>query len=154
MKIYNPTLTFRQRGVAAVEFGLLIGLLVILVFGITEYGRAIYQYNTMAKGVRNAVRYLTAYAPGNSTASSAAKCLAVFGNTACSGNTLVPNLSISQVSIQDASNAASHALQSIPGGGVANLVTVTVSGYQFTSLMTLVAPSFAFNTISATMVQP
>ena len=127
----------RQRGVAAVEFGILIIPLTLMLFGLTEYGRAIYQYNTLVKATRDATRYLSTVAPGNGL--TQARCLARHGNTACSGPVLVPGLEEGEavVDICDASVpacAATHAL--VPtGSGAVNLVTVTISGFEFKSLI-------------------
>ena len=87
MNAYN-----HQKGVAAVELALLLIPLTTLVFGITEFGRAIYQYNTIAKGTRDAARYLTQTTPGNGASRAAARCLVVFGNRACSGAPLVTGM--------------------------------------------------------------
>ena len=50
----------KQNGVALVEFALVLPLLLILTFITTEFGRALYQYNTIAKSLRDASRYLSA----------------------------------------------------------------------------------------------
>lgn len=150
----------RQRGVAAIEFGLLLVPLVMLAFGITEFGRAMYQYNTIAKGTRDAARYMSVQTPGNADAMSAARCLVVYGTTTCSGAPLVTKLSTDNVTIKDSStDPATHALQqvSIGGGlptGVANLVTVEVSGFTFESLVSFVVPNIPFATIGTTMFGP
>ena len=47
----------KQKGVAAVELALIIGPMLIAFFGITEIGRALYQYNALVKSARAAVRY-------------------------------------------------------------------------------------------------
>jgi hypothetical protein len=123
----------RQRGVAAVEFGILIIPLTLMLFGLTEYGRAIYQYNTLVKATRDAARYLSTVAPGSGLV--VAECLVRYGNTACSGPLLAPNLTAGMVEICDATNCAgTHAL--VPtGSGAVNLVTVTISGFEFRSLI-------------------
>jgi Flp pilus assembly protein TadG len=146
--------------VAAVELGILIVPLVLLAFGITEFGRAIYQYNTIAKGVRDGVRYLTQYAPGDATRIASATNLAVCGTTAtCSDKTrLVAGLEPGMVSVCDRTNCAgTHNLQGITyGGGTfgqTNLVTMTVSGFEFVSLVPFVMPSITFGPIHATMEQ-
>ena len=84
-----------QRGVAAVELGLVFIPLALLAFGITEFGRAVHQYNALDKATRDATRYLSAQGAGDPTDISNAKCLAVYGNKACTGSALVPNLIIS-----------------------------------------------------------
>ena len=150
-----------QKGVAAVELALLLIPLITLAFGISEFGRAIYQYNAIAKGTRDAVRYLSTQTPGDSAARAAARCLVVFGIRPCPDEDplprpLVSGMDISLVTVRDSSShPTTHSRQPISGGtGVANLVSVEVSGYKFSSLVTYVVPNLAFNTISATMFGP
>jgi Flp pilus assembly protein TadG len=127
-----------QRGVAAIELAILIVPLLLMLFGVTEYGRAIYQYNTLAKSVRDATRYLSTVDAGDkpdivnggSSVYANAKCLAVHGNYNCSGNPLVPGLTTAMVSICDASNCPDHNGQGA-GSVTVNLVTVTIQGYVF-----------------------
>lgn len=117
----------RLRGVATVEFSILIVPLLLLLFGVTEYGRAIYQYNTLTKSVRNAARYLSTVQAGNGYA--AARCLAVYGTTNCSGAPLAPGLTTGMVTICDASIPSCQAthLSQQTGQGTVNLVTVTIN---------------------------
>ena len=143
----------QQRGLAAVELGLLLIPLVLLVFGVTECGRAVYQFNALAKATRDAARFLSAQTPGDATDLTTAQCLVVYGNKACAAPVLVPNLTMGMVSVCDrVSCAATHQNQPT-GSGVINLVTVTVSGYPFTSLVPVYVPSMAFGPISTTMRQ-
>ena len=72
--------TSRPRGVAAVEFALLLTPLILLVFGTTELGRAIYSYDTLDKTVRDAARHLSQHGPGDATAAAEARCLAAYGS--------------------------------------------------------------------------
>lgn len=44
-----------------VEFALILPILIVLVFGITELGRAIYQQNSLSKSVASGVRFLARY---------------------------------------------------------------------------------------------
>jgi hypothetical protein len=134
-----------QRGVATIEFALLVVPLLLMLFGVVEYGRAIYQYNTLAKSVRDATRFLTTVSPGDNpsilypgeTTYQVAKCLAVYGKAVCNPATdtpLAPGLSTGMVGICDAvSCSGTH--QNVPFqgavGGSANLVTVTISGFKF-----------------------
>jgi Flp pilus assembly protein TadG len=157
----HSTVRKTQSGVAAVELGLLLVVLIPLVFGISEYGRAMYQYNALGKAVRTGSRYLSQYAAGDNTAIGNARCLVAYGNTGCNGAPLVPGLDTSNMSskiiIKDSSNDSTMKKQPITANGVtvgvANLVRVTVSAYEFTSAVTLIAPSFTFNSISVTMTQ-
>lgn len=141
--------TRNQKGVAAVEFGILLVPLVILAFGITEFGRAMYQYNTLAKGTRDAARYLSMKSSDDKAAKSAAQCLVLYGKTACGGDPLISGFTdTTKVIIKNS------ALQEIPGGGLANLVTVEVVGFQFKTLVSFVVSDIAFGSIGTTMFGP
>lgn len=148
----RPARRAAQRGVAAIEFALLATLLLTLMLSAAEFGRALYQYNTVVKNTRSAVRYLSAFAPGDSTAGTAAANLVVYGSTTAGNTPLVPGLSTSLVSIQDATNASQNALVQT-GRGVIDVVTVTVSGLTFVPLASWVLPTFTYAPISATMRQ-
>ena len=162
MNMNTPRLLVWQRGVAALEFAIVaLFVMVPLAFGISELGRAIMQYNTLAKATRDAARYLTLFAPGTRTA--AARCLAVYGNVSvnaagaatCVGSPLLPGLSEANVSICEATTCPStHATIEVPGVGVVNLATVRIQNYAFTTLVPFVIPDITFEPISTTMRTP
>ena len=141
-----------QRGVAAVEFALLAILLVMLLLAASEFGRAMYQYNTVVKGARAAARYLSQFPPGDATTITAAQNMVVYGSSSVADSVLVPGLSTSLVSVCDASNCAANKRQTT-GQSYVNLVTVTITGLQFQSLAPWVLTNFTFAPISATMTQ-
>jgi Flp pilus assembly protein TadG len=158
-------LACRQNGAAAIEFAILLVPLLAIFTGITEFGRAMYYYETIAKGARDAVRLMSTQTPTDpdyDALRTSAICTAVFGNTACTGQALVPGLTTAMVSVCDAAACApTHAAVAM-GTGVANLVTVTVGGgnapYQFNSMAPFVPAqfgiaSFTFSPISVTMRQ-
>lgn len=144
----------KESGSVIVEMALLLPLLILLLFGVMELGRAIYQYNALAKAVRDSARYLSQFAPGNDATTLAARSMVVCGATDCSGKTpLVPGMSLSHVSVRDRiTDAGSHNLQST-GRGTLNLVRVEVSGFTFRSLATSFIPDVPFSPIQATMEQ-
>jgi Flp pilus assembly protein TadG len=148
-----------QSGVAAIELAILMIPLSLMAFGAAEFGRAIYQYNTLVKSTRDAVRYLSAQAPGDPADVTIAQCLAVYGTTDCTGTELVPGLTTAMVEVCTASLCpATHQAVST-GTGTINLVTVYIgktTPFQFKVLVPLVTEnmsSLSFNVISATMRQ-
>lgn len=148
--------TSRQQGVALIEFALTLGVLLTMVFGITEFGRAIYEYDTLAKAARDATRHLSTKAPGDAVAIADATCLAVYGNPSCSGTPLAPGLTTAMVSVCDAASCApTHQAQG--SAPVINLVTLTIGGpnqpYTFHSAVPFVVPDIPFGAISVTMKQ-
>ena len=147
----------RQKGTAIVEFALILPLLLMLTMITTEFGRAIYQYNTIVKSVRNATRYLSLQSPH--TKETEAKNLVVFGNILGDGPALVPGLTLDQV--------PTPTWQEFGSAPPINTVTIQV-GYgptgtaaQKYTFIPLVASVFGFNLgnvtyapISATMRAP
>lgn len=144
--------TRRQHGAALVEFALILPFLLLLAMITTEFGRAIYQYNTIVKSVRQAARYLSVQSPNTRVVEG--KNLVVYGNIAGTGSPLVTGLAVSQVSIPAWTLTGANPL--------INTVTVTVSGYKFHSLFVSVFgigfadsnSQIAFSNISATMRGP
>ena len=141
----------RQRGVAAVELGLLLIPLVTMIFGTTELGRAIYSYNSLDKTVRDAARHLSQHGPGDTTIADEARCLAVYGSTDCTGSPVAPGLTTAMVTICDASLCPGTHANQLTGSGSVNLVTAGIQNYPYNSVVTLVIPSMIFNNISVTM---
>ena len=135
----------RQVGAALVEFALILPLLLLLTFITTEFGRAMYQYNTLTKSVRDAVRYLSIQTPGTHTAE--ASNLIVYGNLAGTGTPLALGLSLA--------NVPTPTWQSSGSNPVIRTVTVQITGYTFNSFFPSVfGMSFGnipFTPISATM---
>jgi hypothetical protein len=135
----------RTKGTAAIELALMMPILLLLTLVTTEFGRAIIEYNTVVKSVRNATRYLAARTPNTKTPE--AKNLVVFGNTIGTGPALAPGLSLALV--------ANPVWQMLGSNPTTNMVTLTVQGYPFNSLFTSVfGVSFGnvtFGDISASM---
>jgi len=133
----------QQRGTATIEFALLGMVLVTLMLGASEFGRAMLQYNTLVKAVRSAARYASNYAD-SATVRTAAQNLVVYGKATAgaSGSEAVPGLKVANVSVTYATQDA-----------LSNKVAVTVSGLTFQPLASWLLPSFTFGTITAVMTQ-
>jgi hypothetical protein len=144
-----------QQGTALVELALITPLLLLLTFITTEFGRAMYEYNSVAKSTRDAVRYLSVQTPGTHVAE--ARNLMVYGNTAGTGSPLARGLSLSNVP-----SGSCCTWQSSGAGPIITTVTVRVSSYTFHSLFpSVIGVVFAnangnivFSEISATMRAP
>ena len=161
-----PLYRQHQRGTAAVEFAILLVPMLLLSFGVVEYGRAIYHYNTLVKSARSAVRMMSAYSPDNSDYgkhAEAARCIAVHGTANCSGPPLAPNLTVSQVKIcdrkswSDCNGASQSTYRNVPtGAGAINLVEVRISGYALPFIglpLVITSPTVTLGPIEAVMRQ-
>lgn len=155
---------YKQKGVAAVELALVMVPLLVLCFGLIEVGRALYYYNGLVKATRGAARYLTVKDLGSLTSATsygsgstnpdvkAAIALAWCGMTTCASDAtgLVPGLLASNVTVMTSNNvhATNDGSTSV---GVVSLVTVTISGVQFTSFLPYSIASFPFSPVKITM---
>lgn len=144
-----------MRGAVAVEFALLLIPMLMLALGAAEFGRALYQYNTLVKAARDSVRHLSHLNPagsGYSEAQTEAKCLAVHGNTDCTGQPLAPGLTTSMININPINTTTS-------AGTPITLVEVSITGYTFNFILDPRAllgggvGSITFGDIRATMRQ-
>jgi len=145
----------QQRGAALIELALIIPLLLLLTFITTEFGRAMYEYNSVVKATRDAVRYLSVQTPG--THITEARNLMVYGNTAGTGTPLARGLSLANVPA-----GSCCTWQSVGANPLINTVTVRISSYTFHSLFPSVMGvvfadangNIVFSDITATMRSP
>ncbi len=155
-----------QRGSAAVEFAILLLPMLLLSFGVVEYGRASYNYNTLVKSVRASARLLSLQSPDNEGYSELvedARCLAAHGNVDCSGPVLAPNLSASQVKVCDRKNwgeckgTSQASYRSVATGhGTIHLVAVRIDGYAFPFIglpLVITGPTITLGPIETVMRQ-
>jgi Flp pilus assembly protein TadG len=144
-----------RRGSIAVEFGLVTMFLVPMVIGVVEVGRALYAYDTLAKSVRSAARYLSVGTPSSAARQLEAICIVVTGTPgtsggACSGNAQLPGLTTGMVTILEPST--SNAVRSIAtGAGLVDAVTVSVSGYPLSQIASVLYGGLTLGDISVTV---
>ena len=116
----NHRPTRRQSGIAAVEFAILLFVLVPIIAGIIEFGRAFWYYDAALKGTRDAARYLstvTVAQLADGTAPTTARDIAVQASTAGG----VPGFTSADVTVTCDPTACGSAV--VPG----DVTRVTVS---------------------------
>lgn len=145
-----------QHGVALIELALAIPLMIMLSMIVIEFGRAMYEYNTVTKSVRDAVRYLTVQLPPAPTSCpSNATNLVQYGliSPKPADKPLAPGLASATITCNWQSSGT-YPL-------VSTTVTVTVRSYRFQSIVSNVFGlqlftngGITFGNISATMRMP
>lgn len=129
-KLYNLPQLRRasERGTQLAELSLILPILLLLIAGVTEFGRYFYTYTTLAKATRAGARYL-ASRPYNSTETTKAQNLVVCGSVeACgSGTAILGGLTTANVQV-----TASGSSSSLP-----NTVTVRIVSYNYSSIFDL-----------------
>ena len=135
----------KHKGTIAIEFALIMTFILVPLFlGTVELGRLLYQYNALAKSVRDSTKYLSTVAatvPNYANFVTEAKCLAVYGNIGCNGDPVASGLTTSDITINPP--------QTISG---IKVIMVSVDGYE-ASLITTFFDAFNFNNISVSMRQ-
>jgi Flp pilus assembly protein TadG len=117
----TSTLPSRSRGLAIVEFAIVLPICLILLIATAEFGRIFMQYDTLTKTVRDGARYVAGKALAGTTGvvsiSSAlqtqTKNVVVYGNALGAGAPVLPglnaaNITVSSVGFQNVSVSASY----------------------------------------------
>ena len=128
--------SFRQRssllaqtGQSLLEFAAVLPLLLLIAFGVTEFGRAYYQYNTLSKAIRDGARYMSSHTYGSAEITNA-KSMAVYGKTGSSGTAALPGLTTGLITV-----TPSGGTSPFDAGNPPDWITVQVNGYPFTALV-------------------
>ena len=137
---HSPALARRERGVATIEFAICAPVLLLLMLATAELGRAIFQYNTLAKGVRDGARYVATNSSVGSTrlvtitpARRNEACnLIRTGNIAGAGQTLLPGTTACDI---DATEG--------PGGFADGFISVSAT-YTYRPMLGATLPTFGF----------
>lgn len=120
---------------ALVELALVLPLLILLAVAVTELGRAFFYYNTLAKSLRDAVRYLAVLDPGVVTSDpaklTAARHMVVYGVPAPApgARPQLPGLSLAHVPLEQIQWRWSASTPAI------RTVSIRVTGYRFQPLI-------------------
>jgi Flp pilus assembly protein TadG len=115
----------RQKGAAVIEFAIVLPLLVLIVTGLIEYGRLMWNYNALAKATRDAARYLSTVEAKDWNAEATTANSMVMDAAASAG---VDTTGLTTNITCEKSDGGSIACTSIPTDGS---VTVAVN-YEFT----------------------
>jgi Flp pilus assembly protein TadG len=133
-------LALGSRGNAAIEFALLLPLLVLVMLASIEFTRAFYIHDIMTKAIRDGTRYLARVPdPTNATFQQCATNLALRGSAdSCSASStvplLIPNLDGADTAPGSVSWAATATTVTAPNGTTVHGTYVTgVLTYPFTS---------------------
>jgi Flp pilus assembly protein TadG len=99
-----------QRGVATIEFAIVTPVLLLLLFGVTEIGRALVRYNTLTKAVQDGARYAASQALLGTTGQvyvdaqlqAQVRNVVVYGNVAGNGTPVLAGFLPAQIDVIDA----------------------------------------------------
>lgn len=134
----------RQRGSAAVEFGIVLALLVTLLAGIFGFGRAFWYYDALTKATRDAARNMSVSAKASIASQGVPAAKQTVVNAATSAG--ISDLTTANVTVTclDASfNDSSCTDGTAPGGIRVEVVNYTQSVGQYLPFVIGAASSYA-----------
>jgi len=125
----------RQQGITTVEFSIVGGLLLVIIFGIVEFGRLIFTLNVLQESARRGAR-VAAVCRFRSDGPVKAALFAP-----------LPGLTTSNVDVQyfDEDGSPAGAAEDV------SFVRVSVSGYRFRIYLPLVDREFPLRTFTSTL---
>ena len=133
--VHRPHLT-DQRGQALVEMALVGLLFLIVFFGIIEFSRALFTYNTIVQSTRAAARWAVVNVQSDTDAANIArtKNIVVYSDPdVSSGSAILSGLTTSLVDVSVQTMEADS-----QGRAVSQKVSVRVSNFQFQFLLPIV----------------
>jgi Flp pilus assembly protein TadG len=132
-KLFQST----ERGTTLVEFAIAATVFLTAMFGVIEFGRALWVHNALSDAARRGARYATLHAQAEE---AQVRNVVVYGNPAGSGNPIVPNLKTGNVTVTYTDFALNH-----------GTVTVGVENYQFQFVVPIVGTTITMPKYTTTL---
>jgi Flp pilus assembly protein TadG len=136
----------RQSGLAAVEFAIVAALLLTLLLGVIEFGRALFIANALTESTRRGAR-MAAVCPVGDTRPAQ---VAIFAN-AGGASRIAPDLTTANVTVSYLSSSGT-----VIGNPAANFVSiryvrVQITGYTVRMMIPFIMPSINMPAFTATL---
>jgi Flp pilus assembly protein TadG len=126
-----------ERGATLVEFSLAVTVLLTSMFAVVEFGRALWTHNALTDAARRGARYATVHTPAEV---AMVKNVVVYGDEAGGSQTVVPNLTPDQVTVNYTDIGVNK-----------GTVSVSITGYQFQFIVPLIGTTITMPNYSTTL---
>ncbi|HEY0685462.1 MAG TPA: TadE/TadG family type IV pilus assembly protein [Steroidobacter sp.] len=136
----------RQRGVTCVEFSIVATVLFMVLFGVIEFGRALFVANALSESTRRGAR-VAAVCPVGDTRPAL---IAIFAN-ADGVSTLVPDLNTSHVVVSYLDQSGAPLANPTANYGAIQYVQVRIVNYTQRLLIPFVLPDLLMPPFTATL---
>jgi Flp pilus assembly protein TadG len=136
-----------QKGQALVEFGIAATVFFLILFGILEFGRALWTWNTIVQATRAGARFAVVEAPTGDDAPVKKVVVYQDPNAANSSNPVAPGLTTGNVRVEYLMNDGTAAANK----DVADVVQVSVTGYQFQFLIPVLGSTITLPAFTTTL---
>ena len=147
-----------QRGQTLVEFALVAMVLLVIVFGLIEFARGLWTWNTIVQATRAGARFAVVETP-NLANDDAIKNYVVYLNSAGTGDPVLPGLTTSNVTVSFLKiDLGSGAYVAPPNNGsgqpnkyLADVVQVGITGYNFNFVVPIFGTSITLPAFTTTL---
>jgi len=131
--------TFKQdeKGSTLVEYAIGATVFLMAVFGVLEFGRALWTHNALTDAARRGARYAVLHAPND----PGVKNVVVYGDPVGGTQPLLPNMTTDNVTVTYTSDF------SVSSG----TTTVTITGYQFQFVLPFMPANITMPAYSTTL---
>jgi Flp pilus assembly protein TadG len=141
-----------------VEFALVVIVFLVIVFGVVEFGRALWTWNTIVQATRAGARFAVVETP-NLANDDAIKNYVVYLNSAGTGDPVLPGLTTSNVTVafrRIDPNTGNYVAPPNNGAGqpnkyLADVVQVGITGYNFNFVVPLIGTSIPLPAFTTTL---
>ena len=133
VKLFNSG----ERGATMVEFAIALTVFLTAMFAVMEFGRALWVHNALTDAARRGARYAVLHSAGSA---DSVKNVVVFGDEAGGAQSVVPNLTVDQVTVTYSDFAVNH-----------GTATVSIEGYQFQFVIPIVGSTITMPNYSTTL---
>ena len=126
-----------ERGTSLVEFAIAATVFLTAVFGVIEFGRALWVHNALTDAARRGARYATLHSEGSV---DDVKNVVVYGDPAGGDQSMVPNLTPDNVTVTYSDFALNH-----------GTVSVSVENYQFQFVVPIIGTTITMPKYTTTL---
>lgn len=135
----------QQRGVTCVEFAIVAGVLLMLLFGVIEFGRALFVANALSESTRRGARVAAVCPVGDPRPAQ----VAIFSNGGTSG--IAADLTVDNVVVSYLDQAGAPLANAAGNFASIRYVQVRIVNYTQRMLIPLVMPEFMMPAFTATL---
>ena len=137
-----------QAGLTSVEFAIVAVLLVIVLFAVMEFGRALYVMNTLTEGTRRAARLAAVCPVGDPKPASVAIFDSGGGHSGAIAGLTTANVLVQYLDVNGAPIANPGAAANF---GLINYVRVSIVGFNMQLLIPTLTPTISMSGFAATL---
>ena len=127
-----------ERGSTLVEFSIGVTVFLMAIFGVLEFGRALWAHNALSDAARRGARYATLHSVSSD---DSIKNVVVYGDPAGGAQPLMPDLTTANVQVTHSSDFSVNA----------GTVTVSITDYQFKFVLPFLPKTITMPAYSTTL---